>query len=623
MCWKPLNSETFYLFEKTWEAGRPRRVKGTPRAAWGGLRRSVARTPDPELLHPAPQGIGVHLQHLRRPPGPFDDPVGRLERRDDVRALGRLQRGGESRQHGVVGEVFGLLLLDALRRAGAGRRGKEIIVQLQRGPPRQHDGPLDDVLQLPDVPWPRVSDEAIHRALRDHVDLASELLGESREKERRELGDVRRPFAQGGHVEREDVQAIEEVRAEPPGAHGLLQVAVGRGDHPHVHADRLVAAHRLELLLLEDAQQLDLRLERELADLVEEDRALVGEREATDVPLNRAREGALNVTKELALHQAGRDGAGVHLHERPLATRAAIVDRAGDELLPGAGLAVYENRRIGGSHLLDLAEHHEQCRARADHLPEVVLGVDLILEVDVFALQPRLQRRDLLIGLHVLHGQGDLVCDLLEKDRIRFRVPIGRSAIQVQRANALLPGDERSDQEGPYTVGQEKILRRELPLRFEVAAKEGLLVRERPSRVAFAGSPRQTDHVLPDGQGRLQKQEAQDVLARIVNEDRDSVERNNTAEGRGNGVEQRRLRQVRDNGVVDFEQRAVALRGCRDRRVERRDFLVRLHVFDGEGDLVCGLLEEGGVGLGVLARRRACPREDAHGLLPGAERGDA
>src|SRR5713226_2888799 len=146
------------------------------------------------------------------------------------------------------------------------------------------------------------------------------------------------------------------------------------------------------------------------------------------------------------------------------------------------------------------------------------------------------------------------------------------------------------------------------------SAKEGLLVCERPSRVALAGRPRQADRVLPDGQGRLQKREAQDVLSRIVKEDRDPVEGNDTAEGLGNSVEQRRLRQVRDNGVVDFEQRAVALRGCRDRRVERRDFLVRLHVFRSEGDLVCGLLEEGGVGLGVLVRARAGYREDANGL---------
>ena len=45
-------------------------------------------------------------------------------------------------------------------------------------------------------------------------------------------------------------------------------------------AARAVVADALELALLEHAQQLGLQLERDLADLVEEERAAVGELEA-------------------------------------------------------------------------------------------------------------------------------------------------------------------------------------------------------------------------------------------------------------------------------------------------------------------------------------------------------
>ena len=58
------------------------------------------------------------------------------------------------------------------------------------------------------------------------------------------------------------------------------QVAIGGGDHARIDANGLRAAHALELLLLQHAQQLHLRLERQLADFVEEDRAAVGELEA-------------------------------------------------------------------------------------------------------------------------------------------------------------------------------------------------------------------------------------------------------------------------------------------------------------------------------------------------------
>src|SRR5439155_13181677 len=50
---------------------------------------------------------------------------------------------------------------------------------------------------------------------------------------------------------------------------------------------------------------------------------------------------------------------------------------------------------------------------------------------------------------------------------------------------------------------------------------------------------------------------AKSVLSRIMEEDRDSVERDNMAEGLGDGVEEGVPRQIGDDGVIDLEQRAV------------------------------------------------------------------
>ena len=49
------------------------------------------------------------------------------------------------------------------------------------------------------------------------------------------------------------------------------------------------AAEPLELALLEDAQELRLQVERELADLVQEERAAVGELEPPDLAGRRPR----------------------------------------------------------------------------------------------------------------------------------------------------------------------------------------------------------------------------------------------------------------------------------------------------------------------------------------------
>ena len=56
--------------------------------------------------------------------------------------------------------------------------------------------------------------------------------------------------------------------------HLALEVAVCRRHQAHVHVDRTRAAHSFDLALLERAQELRLDAEREVADLVQEQRAL-------------------------------------------------------------------------------------------------------------------------------------------------------------------------------------------------------------------------------------------------------------------------------------------------------------------------------------------------------------
>ena len=91
-------------------------------------------------------------------------------------------------------------------------------------------------------------------ALDGRVGARPELGDEVRDQPR----DVRAPLAERRHLDRDHVQAIEQVLAEPPGRHLGLHVAMGRRDHPHVDGDGLLAAHPLELPLLQHPQQLDL-----------------------------------------------------------------------------------------------------------------------------------------------------------------------------------------------------------------------------------------------------------------------------------------------------------------------------------------------------------------------------
>jgi hypothetical protein len=75
----------------------------------------------------------------------------------------------------------------------------------------------------------------------------------------------------GDHVR---AQSIEEVVPELAAPAEFVEPAVGGGDHAPGEAPRLVAADRGVAALLEDAQQFDLNRHADVADLVEEQRAV-------------------------------------------------------------------------------------------------------------------------------------------------------------------------------------------------------------------------------------------------------------------------------------------------------------------------------------------------------------
>jgi hypothetical protein len=78
----------------------------------------------------------------------------------------------------------------------------------------------------------------------------------------------------------------------------LQQVAIARGNDPHVGAAGLVFVDPLELASLQDTQQLGLLLQRHVANLVEKQKgASVGELKAADPVAHRSGENASHVFK--------------------------------------------------------------------------------------------------------------------------------------------------------------------------------------------------------------------------------------------------------------------------------------------------------------------------------------
>src|SRR4029079_12299142 len=96
-------------------------------------------------------------------------------------------------------------------------------------------------------------------------------------------------------ADREHVEPVVQLLAELAVLDPLLEVEDGRADQPDIDLDGLRPPDALELALLQRAQELDLDLDRQVADLVEEQRAAVGELEPPRPPRHRAGEAALLV----------------------------------------------------------------------------------------------------------------------------------------------------------------------------------------------------------------------------------------------------------------------------------------------------------------------------------------
>ena len=130
--------------------------------------------------------------------------------------------------------------------------------------------------------------------------------------------DVPRSGTEWRQLEWEHVQPVEQILPKAACADLFGQILVGGGNHANVDLARDVLADALVLPLLQHAQQLRLQIDRQIADLIEKNRAAIGDLEAAGPVAHGARERPAHVAEELALEHLARDGAAVDPHKRPL-----------------------------------------------------------------------------------------------------------------------------------------------------------------------------------------------------------------------------------------------------------------------------------------------------------------
>src|SRR5689334_10845822 len=94
-----------------------------------------------------------------------------------------------------------------------------------------------------------------------------------------QCGDLFFTVAQRWQADRDDVEPMKEIFPKITLAQRRLKIAVGRGNHPDIHRDRRNAANTLELALLQKAQELRLQFRGNIANLIEEHSATMGDLE--------------------------------------------------------------------------------------------------------------------------------------------------------------------------------------------------------------------------------------------------------------------------------------------------------------------------------------------------------
>ena len=226
----------------------------------------------------------------------------------------------------------------------------------------EDNAPLNEILQLTNVPRPEIGDEGRHRFRRDVCDFLTHPAGINLDKMFDQRRDVFPALPQRWQRDRKHIETVVEVTAKFVPLHHLNQIPVCRRDEPNVYLVSASAAQTFELLFLQDTQQFRLQRRRNIPHFVQEERAFVGQLETANLLRYGSGERAALVAKELAFQQIEGNSSAIQFNKRASAPHAQIVDRARNQFLARACLSLDENGGIGRGDAFDLLEHRFQSR---------------------------------------------------------------------------------------------------------------------------------------------------------------------------------------------------------------------------------------------------------------------
>src|SRR3954471_11793630 len=199
------------------------------------------------------------------------------------------------------------------------------------------------------------------------------------------------------------MQPIIQVAAKFTVGNGFRDFAVGGGYNSHVHSDGSIPTQTLEFLVLQNAKQLRLQFERNLADFIQKQRAFVSQLKPTDLLADCSSKGAFFVPKKLAFQKPSGDGGTVKLHQIAAGSRAQFVDRTRYQLFASAGLSQNEYSRPTRRDCLYLLQNVGQRSTLTDNFLKIKCTLNILLKgYCLFGYFP-FQIRNLVTYAEVVH----------------------------------------------------------------------------------------------------------------------------------------------------------------------------------------------------------------------------
>ena len=203
---------------------------------------------------------------------------------------------------------------------------------------------LHRVLQLAHVSRPWILHQSAHRRRRKSGHLLAIAGTVAIEKMRRQQRNIFAPVAQRRQMNLHSIETEQQVFAEVARRRPLrCSCALVAESNAHIHAPRLRRAHALQFSGLKHAQQFGLLAKRYVGDLIQKQRAAVGELKAPDAIGSRIGKRAFHVTENSLSNVPSGIPPALTATSAMRARGDAACSSLRNDLLAGAMLTCYQH----------------------------------------------------------------------------------------------------------------------------------------------------------------------------------------------------------------------------------------------------------------------------------------